>query len=261
MHRFHTILSELYHLSFEGIVFGATAAILSLLIAPMQYLKIMRQETGKKYLNIAKNSYKMHGISVFFRAAIAYSLLNFVSSASFGVSNYFSNLLLKDKQLLFFAPMLRSLLGGLIETLATLRIEIREINKNKGNNNKNETSLLTMALLILMRNSVFWLGATISFEITKTFNLNAIIVFWLTLLTGLFAGILSTPVDAVATRVCGAEKTINIINACHQIIKGDRNIVFAGTVIRIQQIILYTILTEWVMEGSKQWINIVFSII
>lgn len=257
------VFRELYSLIFDGMVFGATSAILALLISPLQYVKIMKQETGKHYLVICRDSYRNYGIAIFFRAAIQYAMLNFVSSASFGISHYFSSKAISQVASfsIALAPVLRSLIGGFMETLLTFQIEIKEINKNKGNNSKNERNFLTIILLVFLRNSLFWLGATSAFELSGHAQLPPSYTFWLTFVFGLVAGVISTPVDALATRICGSQERIGVVKSLYRILRYDRDIAFAGTFVRIVQIILYTVLTEWVMEGTKEWFNIVFAVV
>ena len=233
---------------YNSLLFGITAAIIAVLISPLQFIKIIRQETLNGYKIIIANAFNQGKLKIFFRGAAPYALLQFISSAAFGFSDFLSNIILQNNKNLLLAVLIRSLLGGTLETIATISTEVREISRNKGELMKKKGKPSSILLPIWIRNSIFWIASTLSFEIYQYTNItasqSAILAFFL----GIIAGIFSIPPDLLATQNCGAEQNMTAIARLNMIIKQNGiDKTFAGTKIRIIQIALFSLTTEYIM--------------
>ena len=238
---------------YESFVFGITAAITATFLAPLQFMKIIRQETLDNYRDIARDSFSRGKFKIFFRGAVPYAVLQFVSSAAFGVSNFTSGIILEHSESFLAAVLVRSLLGGALETAATISTEVREISRNKGELMQSKGRASSIVLPIWIRNSIFWFASALSFEIYKRTHITSSQSAALAFLLGVVAGVLSIPPDLLATQSCGAAKDIGIMarfRGLMQINGVDK--AFAGAKIRIIQIALFSLVTECVMTAMNK---------
>lgn len=236
----------------EALVFGVLAAILAILISPLQFLKIQKQETGQNYLTLLKARYKQYGVLVFFSGAIPYALLQFFSSASFGVSEFFSTVILNQlgMQVSFIAVLFRTLMAGVIETSSTIFFEMKEIEKNKINLLEADPKVKTIFFPLLLRNSFYWLGSLVSIYIIKVLEIkysyctchteNILISFFI----GVIFAVLTIPFDVVTTQNLGSSDNLSILQRLKKnVFEGGYVEIFRGSLMRILISTCFTICT------------------
>ena len=229
----------------EGLFFGLLAAVVAFFISPLQYLKIIRQDTGVTYSQVISDALShKQPLKIFFRAALPYTLMNFLSNMSFGFSNHLSNLILEENYFLFTGVMLRSLLGGIIETILTIYPEIDEILKNKGDLKKNrKNNIIKISFPIFLRNSIAWVGTTLSYEILVKFSMGVGQSTIVSFIIGIIFGIISLPFDVITTQNCGSHEKLNSIQRFFRIVDQDKTVLLSGTIIRVLQISIFTVVT------------------
>ncbi len=239
--------SLLFEVLISAFYFGLTSALAAVVLAPLQYLKVIRQETYLSYSSIVLTSFKKGGFSIFFRGALPYAIMNFISSASFGVSEFISKKILVYSSGLLISVVIRSLLGGFIETVSTIHSEMKEISKNKGELMKSKAVASSIFTSILIRNCIFWAPSAISYEVSV--NYPDSYSSCIPLILGLISGLVSIPFDVVATKSCGGlNNNHNFLDKLKIIFANNKKEVFAGTLIRIVQMALFTLVTTIVMK-------------
>lgn len=267
------------YLIIEGLFFGLLAALAAFIISPVQYLKIIRQETGAAYTKILKTTLReKNPLKVFYRGALPYTIMNFLSNAAFGLSDYISNLILHSNNnsnilnisnidpniasgadiainniiiinySLFTGVALRSFLGGIIETLFTIYPEIQEILRNKGQLVKDYSNSFfknasKIIFPIFFRNSIAWVGITLSYEISIRYSVELKYSIILSLIIGLIFGFFSLPLDVIVTQNCGGITNLSVLQRLSQIFRKDQSRLLAGATIRIGQICIFTLVT------------------
>ena len=125
----------------------------------------MRQQTGEKYSYIIRKYFLKDGIAPFYRGAYPYAKLNLYSSAAFGVSEFFMIAILKKFgfEVTILGTLLRALSAGILETILTVRAEVKEISRNKAEFMKSDGTVRSIIEMIFIRNTLFWLGSLLSF--------------------------------------------------------------------------------------------------
>ena len=238
---------------YESFVFGITAAMIAAFLAPLQFIKIIRQETLGNYRDIVRKAFSQGKFKIFFRGVTPYVILQFVSSAAFGVSNFVSGIILEYNKGFLIAVLIRSLLGGVLETTATVFTEVREISRNKGELMKSKGRASSIFLPILIRNSIFWLASALSFEIHKRTHIASLQSAVLAFLLGVVAAVISIPHDLLATQSCGAESDMGVVARFKKIVQiHGVDKAFAGIKIRIIQIAMFSLVTECVMTAVNK---------
>ena len=243
----------------SGILYGILAGFLAALISPLQFLKVLKQKSGKSYKLIMIDSFRMGGIKIFYRAAYPYMIMNFMTNMSFGFADYIAIILLNVNLLdgffniaYFSSPvfvilksiLLRSIVGGFIETIMTFYHEVSEINYNNGYLKKLRRKDIPLFSFLLIRNIFAWGGAVISYEIIQLYMLNGIMFDILVgVLFGIIFAFISLPFDVIVTIRCGEDYQYNIWRQLLIVFRENRNHVFAGFTIRSIQIVLYTLWT------------------
>lgn len=228
----------------SGFIYGAFAGLIAFFVSPLQYLKIIRQETGHSYRKILANTIsRERPLFVFFHGAIPYVLMNFLSNMSFGISDYISDLFLVGNYNLFFGVVFRSLLGGFIETVFTIYPEVKEIIKNKGNLAKDDGQILKIIFPIMIRNSIAWLGATFTYEISLRFTMEIAELVLLSFFFGIVFGVASIPMDVIATQNCGSNEKLTSLQRATKIFNESKLMLLSGSIIRIIQIGIFTVVT------------------
>ncbi|ACT69858.1 hypothetical protein ACJZTR_03845 [Neorickettsia risticii] len=238
---------QLYDVILGGVFFGSFAAVAAVLMSPLQFLKIMRQQTRASYRKIALDALSDDGLAPFFRGALPYAVMNFLSSMSFGISEAISGIVLKSffHPAILFVVLFRSMMGGLLETLFSVWAEMCEISRNKGALMENRATFRGVALPILLRNMIFWSASVASYEISIAYHMNLFSGTAIGLVFGIFAALFSIPLDVVATRNCGARVRHGIL-ACAKaalLREEDARYLLYGTVIRVIQIAMFTLVT------------------
>jgi hypothetical protein len=243
------MLNQLLQLLVTGFFYGTISAIFAMLISPLQFLKIIRQQTGKKYTKIFYDTINRSGFFTFFRGAIPYATMNFFSSMAFGVSEYLSEYVIKVALLpLVIAIIVRATLGGFIETMFSSYSELKEITKNKGSLIKTKPRLVTIIIPILLRNIIFWYGSVISYEISIKYDLGVMLSVVIAFCLGVIFAICSIAFDVIATQNCGDIENKGVIRRFKEILEGgNSSAIFAGTLMRIIQIGIFTITTVLTM--------------
>ncbi|QHD65505.1 hypothetical protein [Neorickettsia findlayensis] len=238
---------QLYDVILGGVFFGSFSAVAAVLMSPLQFLKIMRQQTRSSYRKIALDTLSDGGLAPFFRGALPYAVMNFLSSMSFGISEAISAIALKSffHPTILFVVLFRSMLGGLLETLFSIWAEICEISRNKGTLMENKATLRGVALPILVRNMIFWSASVVSYEISIAYHMSLLSGTAVGLIFGIFAALLSIPLDVVATRNCGAHVRHGVLACVWAVFLGkeDAKYLLYGTIIRVIQIAMFTLVT------------------
>lgn len=224
--------------------FGSVAALVAIIVTPLQFLKIMRQQTGWTYSYIFHHEKKLYGPSVFYRALIPYVAMSFLINAAFGISEHFSvkflHLFLIENT--FWGMIFRALAAGLLETIFTIRAEVIEITKNKIDLMKTKGTIISILVPAFLRNTIAWLGALLSLYFILKFNISFYNGMIIAFIIGLIISILSLPFDVITTQNCGDIQKLSVIQRMKKIIKerGYKG-AYAGSLMRIIQITLFTI--------------------
>jgi hypothetical protein len=239
---------EKYHLIdlFKNIFyFGITGVIIAILVNPLQFLKIIRQQTGKKYKEIIADNYQKYGIKVFYRSLIPYMMLNFLVNAAFGISEFFMNLLLSpyNLQLTILGIIIRIISASFFETLLTARSEVKAIAKNKGNLMIEDGKVSAILPAIIARNAVNWMGALFSVYFIHLFELNYLHGFILSFFVGIIFAIATLPFDIVATHNCGDIEKLSILERLKKISfeAGGYHGAYRGSLMRIIMMTCYSV--------------------
>ena len=80
---------------------------------------------------------------------------------------------------------------------------IKEIVCNKGDLAKSYGTLAEILLPATIRNTIAWVGAALGYELSFRFALTIFDSVIISLLLGMFFGMLSIPFDVIATQNCG----------------------------------------------------------
>ena len=237
------MLGVLLGIVYHGLVFGVGSAIVAVILSPAQYVKVVKQELVLGYMRIITQSYNSGGLRIFFRGCGPYALMQFVSSFSFGVAEYLSNIIILSMGSgILLSVTLRAILGGALETVTTVYYEMQEIARNKGDLLLSKVGVSQVFFVIFLRNILFWLAPSLSFELTSHFSLSYGEVFLLSCVLGLLAGIITTPLDVIATKNCGGTGDLSVLFRLRNIVRqGELEVVFAGAYIRVAQIMIYSI--------------------
>ena len=238
------MLNQLYAILINGFIFGSASALVAFLISPLQFLKVIRQQTGFSYSDIFFKTLKSDGWPAFFRGALPYGAMNFLSSMAFGISEYIAGDLLGAASLsLLAAVFLRSTMGGATETLFSLYSEMQEISRNKGSLIKSKPKISSILLPILIRNTIFWYGSVVTYELSVRFALDIFVSTIFAFVFGVLLTFVSIPLDVIATQNCGAQKKDGMIKRLKKLLDSKNNSVFAGAMMRIIQTSIFTIVT------------------
>jgi branched-subunit amino acid transport protein len=231
----------------NALYFGGIAAITALLISPLQFLKIIRQQTGRGYFDITKDYFSNYGIKPFYRGAYPYAKLNFYSSAAFGISEFFMVNLLKSfgLEVTIIGTFLRAIAAGTLETSMTVSSEVKEISRNKGEFMKQKGTVRSIIEAIFIRNTLFWMGSLISFYFMNKMQLSNFMGGIVSFIFGAIFAIITIPVDIVATHNCGDDTKHSIFSRLKKIIveDGSYKAAYRGSLMRIVQITIFTITT------------------
>lgn len=245
---------QLFDILMRGVFFGSFAAVAAVLMSPLQFLKVIRQQTRDSYRKVALDAFSSGGIAPFFRGALPYAVMNFLSSMSFGISEAASDVVLGlFAHSVIFSIFFRSVLGGSLETAFSVQAEMCEISRNKGALMESKAVLRSVALPILVRNMIFWSASVVSYEISTAYRLGLLNTTFLGLTLGVVAALFSIPLDVIATRNCGAQKEHGILDHMRVILFGKEDVrsLLYGSAIRIIQVAMFTFVTVLTMFMFK----------
>lgn len=247
-------MGGLFDLITSPLIFGVSSGMLAFFLSPLQFLKILRQETGCSYIEICKKYYRKGGFWIFFRGWRPYCAMQFLSSAVFGVSHYLSDLIFLEYRgaSMSIEVMIRSVLGAIFETTITIETEMREIASNKQEYMKSTARASSVVSAIFLRNTLFWVGGILAYCISSRTNAGYVVGASLAFIFGLLSGLLSIPLDAISTRNCGSDRRSSIIGGfitAYQ--RGGLSMLFSGASMRIFMIVCYTVESELVMMALK----------
>lgn len=227
--------------------FGGLSAITAIVISPLQFLKIIRQQTGGKYSVISKKYFEKEGIKPFFRGAMPYAKLQFFSSAAFGFSEFFMVMILKKFgiEVALIGILLRALSAGVLETSFTIRSEVKEISRNKGELMKKDGTVNSIIGAIFIRNIVFWMGSLLTVYFIEKAHLSNSTGIVLSFGLGIIIAILTIPIDMAATHNCGDDVKYSTFKRIRKIIQdgGGYSSSYYGSLMRILQIAIFTLVT------------------
>jgi hypothetical protein len=150
---------------------------------------------------------------------LPYAILNFISSACFGISESISIPVLQKLNIDAYGSVgiiSRTLFLGLLETSLIIYFDLKTIAQQKSEFLIHKPSLLSIALPSLFRNTVIWAGTTVSifiiYHFEHSFGLH-LAFQWKTLLSfilGIIFALLALPFDIVCTQAVGAEFKMSI---------------------------------------------------
>ncbi|ETO91273.1 MAG: putative membrane protein [Candidatus Xenolissoclinum pacificiensis L6] len=229
----------------QGIFFGVVGSIAAIILSPVQFLKIMRQELGESYTHIISHYLSKGGVRIFFRGTLPYAMMNFMSSLAFGLSEYLYYYIFKSLiQNIPFIILIRSTIGGFIETVLSIYSEVQEIERNKGELIVTKSSISVQFLPILLRNSFFWCSTVLTVLIVEIYKLSFLNGIFLGMLLGMIFSFITLPFDVIATNICGASHHANLLSRFKFILK-EKSIyaLFTGFWMRSIQISCYTAFT------------------
>ncbi len=233
----------------EAFIFGIVCAIVAAIISPLQFAKIIRQQTGEKYSEIFKRNYNTGGIKVFYRGAYPYGKLQFLSSASFGFSEFLCIFLLKKINLesVILAIIIRALSASVFETAMTIKSEVQEISRNKGELMKVKGTIASSINAIFFRNALFWMASLISGYLIEQLGISYISGILLSAVLGMLFAVITIPLDLVATQNCGDDESHSIISRMKKIIQDNNQYssIYRGSLMRIIQIGIFTVVTTF----------------
>lgn len=236
----------------NSFIFGLTSAILAIFISPLIFLKIQKQSTNLEYKTIISNTLKKYTIFHFFIGSIPYSIMQFVSSASFGISDIINKKLILTYNLEFniLSILIGSIISGFLETILTLFFELKTIEANKKNLIYKKSPIKIIFSLILLRNLLYWVGPLTAMFIINLLNKKYGIDFsyltslLISFITGLLWISITIPIDVVISRKVGELEDSGFFNDIIINFKENGIIgVFSGSLMRIVTMTLFTICT------------------
>ena len=230
----------------EAFIFGLLSCITAIIISPLQFIKIIRQQTGNSYSKIIKKNYQQHGIKIFYRGAYPYGQLQFLSSASFGLSEFICIFFLKEYHIdtNLIGIFIRALSAGIFETAFAVKAEVQEISKNKGELMKRKGTISSILEAIFMRNALFWMASLLSLYFIQRMHLSHFSGSLLASLFGIVFGVITIPLDLVATHNCGDDERHSVFSRIQKIINEDHySSIYYGSMMRVLIISIFTIVT------------------
>lgn len=247
------ILNSLLEILKDGFIFGLIGFVISFITIPLIFLKTHRQQTGSNYTKIFQEKITQSGWLVFYSGALPYAILNFISSACFGISESISVPILQKFDLAYqpIGIIIRTIFLGFTETLLIIYFDLKTISKQKKEFLLQKPNILSIALPSFLRNTVIWGGATSSIYViyyltnnaqflTITYSLKIIISFIL----GISFAILALPFDLVSTQVVGCNKKISLIKRLKENIKEHGIIRLChGGLVRVIVLGIFTVAT------------------
>ncbi len=237
---------QFFSLLKEAFIFGFLSCITAIIISPLQFIKIIRQQTGDSYSRIIKENYKKHGMRVFYRGGYSYGQFQFLSSFSFGVSEFCCIFFLKKFSLdmSLIAVFIRAISAGIFETTLTVKSEVQEIAKNKGDLMKKEGTISSIFEAAFIRNTVFWMASLLAFYFIKKMSLSGFEGGFLAFIFGIIFAIATIPVDLVATHNCGDDERHSVYSRLKKVLsEGNYSSMYNGSLMRVIQISIFTIVT------------------
>jgi hypothetical protein len=228
--------------------FGGLSAITAIIISPLQFLKVIRQQTGAQYSEICQKYFKEDGLKPFFRGAIPYAKLQFYSSSAFGLNEFFMVMILKQfgLEVTLIGILIRALSAGVTETAFTVNAEVKEISRNKGELMKQDGTIKSIIESIFLRNVLFWMGSLFTLYFINKANLSNFSGGILAFMLGIVIAIVTIPIDMAATHNCGDDTKYSTFKRIKKIIQdgGGYSSSYYGSLMRIIQIAIFTLVTS-----------------
>ncbi|UAT43285.1 hypothetical protein GUI12_03945 [Anaplasmataceae bacterium AB001_6] len=238
-----SFIDSILEVFYTGLFYGFVCAFFACFMSPLQFLKVIRQSDEIKYRDIVRKYYSQGGIAIFFRGMLPYATMNFWSSMAFGIAEYFSLKLGFFDMNLIASLLLRSFMGGVIETSMSIWSESKEITRNKGINSRIMRDSVAIFIPVLLRNAIFWNSSILVFELVRRFELNIIDGILFSLFIAPVFAVLALPFDVIASKICGFSGSwvsgLSFIKHNFSISKAS----LLGLSVRIVQIILFTMIT------------------
>ena len=240
----HCVMLDLIkEIILEFIIYGIPTMLVCFPLSGIQFLKIHKQNYDTEtYTSIIKNYYNKYGFKIFFRGLIPYTAMNGVSSGIYPIAVHLY--LLISSTNIFMGALTLAVIAALIETSVTIKLESREILRNKIISSTKMT-VFNIFIPIYFRNFIYWLPACLCDELLKRYDLSLNQVTLLSIATGFLAGLLSLTIDVYATRKFGEdERKYNIPKFIHDIKTIGMQKLFSGALCRGVQIAIFTIATS-----------------
>jgi len=225
--------------------YGGASALVAILVNPLQFLKIIRQETGEKYGEIAKRNYEKGGIRIFYRGLRAYVEIQFLVNVAFAFSEFFSIkwLSVYQYELTAVGIIVRAFSASILETLMTIKSEVSQIAKNKGELMKKDGEVSSIITSIFVRNTINWFGSLWSIYFIHKLSLGDFGGFVFSFVVGIIFAILTLPFDIVATHNCGSLEKLSILQRLKKIAfeSGGYSAMYRGSIMRIIMMTCYSV--------------------
>ena len=228
--------------------FGGLSAVAAIVISPLQFLKVIRQQNGYRYSTIIKQYFTKSGIKPFFRGAVPYAKVQFFSSAAFGFSEFFMVMILKkfDADVTLLGIIMRAIAAGVLETALTIDAEVKEISRNKGELMKTPGTIKSVFGPLFIRNIMSWVGSLVTIYFLNKMHLSNFTASILALVLGTVVAVITIPIDMAATQNCGDDIHCSTFARVKKIIQegGGYSSSYRGSLMRIVQIAIFTVVTS-----------------
>lgn len=245
-----------FEMIYVACIYGIVAMVVALIISPLQFLKVQRQQTHRGYFHLFCDFVKSKGFLILYIGALPYAYMSFLSNFAFGFSDYFFTYIDRNIVLSSFSRvMILSSIGGILETLFIFYPEVNEICSNKLYLLETDKKLYFRLIPdMVLRNSVSWIAVALMFEIDSIFNLSFVLSGFCGAIFSILFSLISIPLDIAITRNCGAKLHINTVRMISSIIKQRKSYIFLGAMMRIIQIVIFTLTTFLTMVFIRNFI-------
>lgn len=238
----------------EILIFGSVGFFVSIIAAPLAFLRTQRQQTGDDYLSLIKKNKEKYGYSVFFSGFFYYAIMNAISSGSFGLVEGLSIPLIKWQNLdpySFFGILLRTLFLGTFETILIVYFDYKAIQSQKiGLLENKKLKILSFFTPSFIKNTIIWGGTTFSifiiYKLYESFpDINYMIKILISFTFGVLFATAALPFDVICVKRVGVydheRSMISILKECIQADGLKR--IFAGGMMRVLILGIFTIST------------------
>lgn len=237
-------------------IYGVFAAIVAFIISPLQFLKVQKQQTNRGYVDLLYDAVKLNGFAVLYIGAVPYTCMSFLSNLAFGFSDYLFFYINQHLTLFLFSRIfILSLIGGVFETVFIFYHEVNEVCRNKLN--LIETSrkrYIKLIPVMIIRNSISWLSVALMFELDYAFHLPFVLSILFGIIFSILFSCISIPLDVVITRNCGAKIPVSTVKMISFLIQEKKSHLFSGAIMRILQIVIFTLITFLTMICMRNFI-------
>ena len=188
---------------YELLLYGVPIFIVALIISPVQFVKINRQNSNKLgYKDIIIQNYRSKGLKVFYSGGISYAVSIAVSVLVYPFALVIHKLY--HIEYVFLSGLYLTLISSFLETAMSFIFVAKNILESKFINKKN-VNPFSIFIPLFFRNSIIWA----SFSMIDVYIDSGLIevknAFFLTNFLGIISVYLSLPFDVYFSRKYGNE--------------------------------------------------------